>query len=344
MTSVQSPKIPPERDVDLRIAEVIAVRERHARQGALAGEGGVGHFTEHDLHREPRRGEERRAVHRAAERARELGVRHRMRRGDVDGSADRRRVHDPPHHLDPVQPVHPGHVLASRSDRAAGEEAERPHHLRKGAAGFFEHEPGAQQHDPPRGLAARLRLRFPFHAEVRQEVVARRGLLAERLGAAIAVDADGAAADERGRRVRRLGERRHQGPGGEDPAVAQRLLAGRGPAPVGDGFAGEVDEGRRAVELPREVPRMSVRVPADTGNAGFAGAGLVLRLAGRERPRQDADVVPLLGPRPGEGAAEKPGAAGNDHFHRVCWTSGVPRKFAGYVYYNVISLVPFLRT
>ena len=181
-----------------------------------------------------------------------------------------------------------------------------------------------------RGAGARCASRLPLDAQVRQEVVARRRALGERLLAAIAVITDAAGADERspgGSTASRQG--RHQRSGREDPAVAQRLLARGRPAAAGDGLAGEIDHRGGALELPGEAARMSVGGPADTGDAGFAGPGLVLRLSRGKRPGQHADVVALLGPRPGEGVAEKPGAAGDDHFHCVCWTCGAMRKFAG---------------
>ena len=61
---------------------------------------------------------------------------------------------------------------------------------------------------------------------------------------------------------------------------------------------------------------LSVRFPADAGNAGHAGARLVTRFAGRQPARQHADVVAVLGIRLGKRASEEPGTAGDHDLHR----------------------------
>ena len=71
----------------------------------------------------------------------------------------------------------------------------------------------------------------------------------------------------------------------------------------------------RAVELARQLPGVPVRHPAHPRDPGLPGPGLVLRLPGRQSPGQDADVVPFLGPRPRQGAAEESAAAGDDDSH-----------------------------
>ena len=118
-----------------------------------------------------------------------------------------------------------------------------------------------------------LRLRFPLDAEVREEVVAGRGVLGQRLAAAIAVVADGAAADE-GRRRRRPPRR---GPLTSDRVARIRLsrsacLRAAVQRPPAIDSPARLTTRRGAVELARQAPRMSVGRPADTGDAGFAGA------------------------------------------------------------------------
>src|SRR6185295_4748273 len=111
-----------------------------------------------------------------------------------------------------------------------------------------------------------------------------------------------------------------------DAAVAQRLLARRGPASVRDRLAGEVDDQRGPVELLRELPGGAVRGPADARDARLAGARLVLRLPWGERSGEHPDVVPLLGPRPGERVAEEARAAGDDHLHGEVLDEPCPRE------------------
>src|SRR6185437_1066293 len=82
------PVDPAHRDIDLRIPEMVPVRERDTGKHTLAGEERVGDLTQRHLQGEARRRQERRTVQRAAERAREFGVGDRMRRRYVDRAAD----------------------------------------------------------------------------------------------------------------------------------------------------------------------------------------------------------------------------------------------------------------
>src|SRR5262249_24950989 len=164
----------------------------------------------------------------------------------------------------------------------------------------------------PRGAH---RLALPFDAEVRDEVVTGRGVFRERLAAAIAVVADAARADEGLRGLARRGERLDERTCREHTAVAKRLLPRGRPAAVADRFAREADECVGALELLADGHGRAVGPPGHTRKARLAGAGLVLRLPRRERAREDADVVLLFGPRPGEHRPQKPAAAGDDDFH-----------------------------
>ena len=77
--------------------------------------------------------------------------------------------------------MNPGNVLPAGADAAAGEEAERPHHLRERAAGPLEDDAGAQQDQPGFGARGAARFRFPVDTELREKVVPGSGVLGLRL-------------------------------------------------------------------------------------------------------------------------------------------------------------------
>ena len=95
------------------------------------------------------------------------------------------------------------------------------------------------------------------------------GLLGELLVAAVAVEADGGAADEHaGERLER-GQGLDERPGAEHPGVADRPLVLLGPAVVADAGAGQVDGG---VDAGRGPPSRRCRRPGPrTSSAASAG-------------------------------------------------------------------------
>ena len=180
----------------------------------------------------------------------------------------------------------PRHVLASRSDRAAGEEAERPHHLRQARRPISRARARcAAGRRARRALAARCA--SASHSTQRCARKSSPGveLLGQRLVAAIAVVADAAAADE--------GARRRRPPRPAPPTsdrVARIRLSRSACLRAADQRPPAIDSPARLITAAApsssraQAPRMSVGRPADTGNAGLAGAGLVLGLpGGRDR-------------------------------------------------------------
>ena len=85
-------------------------------------------------------------------------------------------------------------------------------------------------------------------ASVGEKIGSGRRRFGQRFVAAVAVIADGGSADECAGRARGLANRGGQASRGEQPAVAQFLLLRGGPPLRRDRFAGEIDDGGRAVE------------------------------------------------------------------------------------------------
>ena len=207
--------------------------------------------------------------------------------------------------------------LAARAQRAPGKEAERRHHFRERSPRALEDQAAADGDEPhavARGLSG---LGLPVLAEMGEEISA--GWRRFGLGVAVgrrSVVADRARTDEDTRRRRRFLDCHGQAAGREDAAVAQLRLALRRPAFLADRRAGKVDHRLGAVDRGRPRSGLSVRFPADAGDAGHAGARLVTRFTGRQPARQHADVVAVLGIRLGKRASEEPGTAGDHDLHR----------------------------
>src|SRR6516164_2974857 len=155
-----------------------------------------------------------------------------MRCRCVHGPFDCLRLDDEADELEPVEAMDPREVLPSRSERPADAAAEGREHPGQRAAGSLEYETGAQGNRPYAGTRRARGFAFPLDAQPREEVVARRRVLRERFAAVGAVVADGAGADERVRRLARCRERFDERACRTEAAVAQRLLASRGPAPL----------------------------------------------------------------------------------------------------------------
>ena len=144
-----------------------------------------------ELQRQHRRGQHRRAVQHATERVREVGVRHRVRRGEVDGTA---------------QPVVVDRGTGARRSRrrarsssstACPSPACRPSPSRNGrsmllqrTAVLREHDAGADDDRAHARVGRGPGLGLPGLAHVGEESVAGRAVLGEDLVAAVAVVAD----------------------------------------------------------------------------------------------------------------------------------------------------------
>ena len=131
--------------------------------------------------RRPGTGEQGRAVQHARERARELGVAHRLGRDRVHRSgvalvAQRRadQRHDVVH-------VDPGHPLAAVAEPPAQAEAEGPRHQRQRAALARQHDADPQHHAADSVARGRQRLGLPGAADLGEESLARRRVLVEEL-------------------------------------------------------------------------------------------------------------------------------------------------------------------
>ena len=148
----------------------------------------------------------------------------------------------------------------------------------------------------------------------------RPGRLGQRPVVGRPVVADGAAADEHGRRCVAGADCAARGCASPGCGCREALLRLRRPPLRRHRFARQVDD--RIGALERRGPRSAraVGVPPHARDARHACARIVPRLAGREPARQHADVVALLGVHLSQRAAEKPRAARNHdrHEHPTC--------------------------
>ena len=173
---------------------------------------GSGHLAERQLQREARRRQQARPVQRAAERARELAVRDRHRRGRVDGPAT--AGVSTIHRTISIQSMRWIHDMYCRPDPIGP-----PAKKRNGGIIFGSAPPDRSSTMPDRSGTTRV-MRSPrgalplptSYAEVREEVVAgRRRFRSSRSSSRRAVVADAAAADEDRRRRRRPRHARRPG-------------------------------------------------------------------------------------------------------------------------------------
>jgi hypothetical protein len=261
-------------------------------------------------------------MQRPAERLGELEVPHRVGGDRVHRAADRGRVGRV--HVEPGQvgDVDPGHPLPAVAQRAAAAELERREHLGQRPAAGAEHDARPRRHHPHAGLLGRGRLPLPVDADLRQEVVGRRGRLGECLVAAVAVVADRGRRDEHGRFPRGLRDALHEVSGAYDATVADPVLLGRRPPPLRDRLAGEVEHGVDAVEgLGRR--RSLERIPADDPLGEVADHGpSPVRVAGHH----DRAVEQSQEPR-----SDESGRTGDERLHGVLRMgvgrrAGPPRK------------------
>ena len=98
----------------------------------------------------------------------EVGVGHRVRRGEVDGPAEALVVDRGPDRGDLVGERDPAHPLLARALLAAEPEPERQQHALERAAVLREHDAGAGDHGAHAGVGRRLRLRLPRLARPRR--------------------------------------------------------------------------------------------------------------------------------------------------------------------------------
>ena len=183
---------------------------------------------------EYRQAEHGRAAERRVQRLGELGVRHRMRRGQVQRARDVRPVEQEAHRPDLVGERDPAHVLAAGPERYAESELEDGHQPAQRAAACGKDEAGAQVRGPdPRGPRRVCRL-LPVPDEVGQESRARRRGLVRLTAVGVPVPADGRSAQQRGRRLVQPGQPGGERPGAANPAVPDLRFARGRPAPVSD--------------------------------------------------------------------------------------------------------------
>ncbi len=233
----------------------------------------------------------------------------------VHGAAHDRRLHDPAHDLDPVQPVDPRHVLTARSEPTAGEEPERPHHLRQRASRSLEDDARPEQDDARSGTLGLARFLLPVGAQLRQEITAGWVALGERPVVGWPVVPDGAAADEHGWWRCRGADSCRQTARRQNAAVPESRLRRRRPPLRRERFARQVDHPVGAFECSGPRSRSTVGLPAHLRDAGDARAWIVPSRSRLERARQHTDIVPVFRVHLGQRAAEKPRAAGDDDLH-----------------------------
>ena len=200
---------------------------------------------------------------------------------------------------------------APRPSRNSGQQrAQDPAAAGQHQAAAQVHHPGARRGGGRGGL--------PVADQRGQEPAPGRGRLGHRPVAGVAVPADGRGAQQHRRGIGRGRDGLDDGPGAGDPAVAQLLLAGRGPAAAGDGRTGQVHHAVGAAEHGRVEPAgRGPRIPADLGR----------RCGGPADQPGDLDAVPVQAG--GQGRADQPGRAADDDAHRPVPPRTSPRRRAG---------------
>src|SRR5215218_5148547 len=295
-----------QRLVQLGVREAVAERLRALRYGALAVDDDVGHLAVEDAQRELGHRRDRGPAQGAAERVRELAIGDRRGSGGVDRAAPAVAVERGEVDADDVVDVDPRHVLAAARDRAADAEPEEREHLRQRAAAAVEHDAGAHAHDAHAELLGCDGLALPRGADAREEVVARAGVLGDRLVAASAVVAD------RRRRDEHPGPRLGRAQAGDEVArsllarLEQPALDRGGPAPAGV-LAGEVDDAVASGER-RRRRRLGLRSPAVRLDAELRAR--LVRAA-----RQHSHLVAARVERVDEPGPDPPGRAGYRYAH-----------------------------
>src|SRR5690606_18405786 len=105
-----------------------------------------------------------------------------------------------------------------------------------------QHHPGSYQDDAGAELAGLFRLLLPANGEVGEEAAPGRTLLRDGHVAGIAVVVDARGGDEDAH-AGKFADARDDGSRSEQAGELDVALASFGPAPVGHGRAGEVDDG-----------------------------------------------------------------------------------------------------
>ncbi len=237
----------------------------------------------------------------AAQRTREVGVRHRRRRRRVHRAGQRRRgddMRDQPHE---IVALDPGHPLPAAADRTAETELKRKQKLAQHPAVGAENQTNAQPHHPHAQALRLLRLALPGLADAMRETALAAVEFGQRFVLPQAVPADGGAADhDRGTLLQAcdqaIDRARHAQPRRQDPpslAARPQRVAGR--------LAGEIDHGvdPSVVRDLREARDDAKRRPQHRGLDRVA--------------REHGDVVTGAGQRLDQPAADEAGRAGDEH-------------------------------
>ncbi len=258
----------------------------------------------------PGHGEDRRPRERRAERLGELLVRHRVGRGDVDGSAQVGAQCSPVGADDVLQPD-PAEPLLAAADAASDTELERQEHPLERAAVVRQDDALTQMDDANARVTRGIGRSFPRSRDVGDEAGSELRFLGQDLVAAIAVGPDRGRADEYGR-TGIEGRRRPGKETGRRRARLEDLALSRIRPALSDVLPAEIDDRIGAVEA-RRVELARGRIPANLTGAG--------RLAANE----PQDVVPI-GPKcRQECRADEPGSAAHDDSHDRSLASGSPR-------------------
>jgi branched-chain amino acid transport system substrate-binding protein len=166
-----------QRPLELRLAEAVAQLLQPGRHGPDPGGHDLGHLAVERLHRQAGDGRERGAPQHATERPRQFPVGDRLGRREVDGAQGGIGVQAEQHGADDVVGVDPGDVLPPAGDRPPDAQLERRQHLLQRAARLGQDHAGARNRHAHPELLGRGGLGLPLDADLREEVVRRRGRL-----------------------------------------------------------------------------------------------------------------------------------------------------------------------
>src|SRR5436305_10852520 len=146
--------------------------------------------------------------------------------------------------------VDPTHPLTAISDFPAYAHLEGRQHLRQCSSFAAEHYTGADRHRSNACFRCRMGCRFPFLADLGQEPATGCAFFRERLVAAVAVVANGRAAEENLWPVFGLGQALGKVASANNAAVTDFAFLGLGPA-AHNRLPGQMDDGIEAGERVR---------------------------------------------------------------------------------------------
>src|SRR5690348_5459472 len=229
----------------------------------LAGEEqGVRHLSKREPQRESRSRKKCGSVQLFCDDSGEFRIRNGTWRDCIHGPSQRFILNRMLNYADSVFKRNPAHPLSSQAEPAAHAKPDRKKHSRERATLGVENDPEAQHHCADAHTLGFICGRFPFYAQSRAEILARRASFIEILVAPVSVIADCGCGDEDTRLSFELCDTSDEMPRRFHAAGAENFLAPLSPPALRDGRAGEMNNSVCAFHACK-IERTAGRLPAD---------------------------------------------------------------------------------